>query len=139
MRRPTLRRARDPKLDRIAALDLFAGCTNADLKRIAALTVEVEVPAGRVLTSEGEPGHEFFVVEEGTAVATIPGGETVRMGPGECFGEVALLKQAPRSATVKAETDMRLIVVDSREFGSLMDEVPRVAESVRAAVASRQH
>ncbi len=138
MRRPTFRRGRDPKLDRLASVDLFAGCTEADLKRISALSVEVDVPAGRVLTTAGEPAHECFVIEQGTAVATLSGGETVRMGPGEVLGELALLDQAPRSATVKAESDMRLIVLDSRAFGSLMDEVPRVAESVKAAVAGRQ-
>ena len=124
-------------MDRLAAVQLFEGCTDADLRRIAALTVEVDVPAGKVLTREGEPGHEFFVIEEGTAVVSIPGGDAVHIGPGECFGELALLERAPRTATVQAESDMRLIVLDSREFGSLMDGLPRVAESVRAAVAKR--
>ena len=138
VRRPSLRRQRDPKLDRLAGLDLFSGCTDADLKRIMALSVEVEFPAGKVLTKEGDPGHEFFVIEEGTAVARVPGNEPVRMGPGECFGELALLKSVPRTATVEAESDVRLIVLDSREFGSLMDDVPRVAESVNAALAKRR-
>ena len=59
------------------------------------------------------------------------------MGPGECFGELALLRQSPRSATVEADTEMRLVVLDAREFGSLMDELPSVARGVLAAVAQR--
>ena len=137
MRRPTLRRRRDPKLDRLAEVHLFAGCTDSDLKRIAALSVEVDIPAGRVLTKAGDPGHECFVVQEGTAVAAVPGREPVRVGPGEVIGELALLERGPRTATVEAQSDMRLIVLDSREFASLMEDVPRVAQSVRAAVAER--
>jgi CRP-like cAMP-binding protein len=137
VKRPRFRRGTDPKLDRFAQLQLFAGCSKSDLAKIARLTVEVNVPAGKVLAREGEPGHEFFVIEEGTATATLRGGETARMGPGECFGELALLNRAPRAATVQAETEMRLVVLDAREFANLIDDVPRVARSVMAAVAER--
>ena len=59
------------------------------------------------------------------------------MGPGECFGEMALLDPAPRSATVTAETDMGLLVLSSREFATLIDDVPSVGRKVIAAVAER--
>lgn len=138
MRLPRVRKGRqDPKLERLAAIRLLSECSRSDLERIAAITVEVDVPAGKVLTKQGESGHEFFVIEEGTATAAVEGGATARMGPGECFGELALLNQAPRSVTVTAETDMRLAVLDAREFGALMDEVPSVARGVLAAVAER--
>lgn len=138
MRIPRVRKSNaDPKLARLAELRLFGECSRTDLERIAALTVEVDVPAGRVLTREGERGHEFFVIEEGTATAHLPGGGTVSIGPGECIGELALLREAPRSATVEADTDMRLVVLDARQFASLMDEVPSVARSVLAAVGER--
>lgn len=127
----------DPKVDRLAGLQLFAECGKSELERISELTVEVEVPAGKVLAREGEPGREFFVIEEGNATAHVPGGKTVKMGPGECFGEIALLRQAPRTATVEADTDMRLAVLDGREFSALLDEVPSVARGVLAAVAER--
>jgi CRP/FNR family transcriptional regulator, cyclic AMP receptor protein len=127
----------DPKVDRLAQLQLFSGCGRSELERIAALTVEVEVPAGKVLMREGEPGREFFVIEEGTATAHVAGGKTKAMGPGDCFGEIALLREAPRSATVEADTDMRVVVLHGREFASLMDEVPSVARGVLAAVADR--
>lgn len=130
-------RRRDPKVDRLSKVQLFSACSSADLERIAALTTEIEVPAGTVLIRVGEPGHECFVIEAGTAKAELPGGETATMSEGEVFGELSLLDQAPRSATVTAETEMTLVVLSSREFSTLMDDHPSVRQNVLAAVASR--
>jgi CRP-like cAMP-binding protein len=131
------RRSRDPKLERLAKVGLFSGCTRADLERISALTTEVDVAAGTVLIREGDPGRECFVIENGTAKAELAGGTATTMGPGEVVGELALLDQAPRSATVTAESDMRLLVLSSREFATLIDDHPSVRRNVLAAVASR--
>jgi CRP/FNR family cyclic AMP-dependent transcriptional regulator len=131
------RRSRDPKLERLGKVQLFSACSKADLERISALTSEIEVTAGTVLIREGDPGRECFVIEDGSAKAELPGGDTTTMGPGEVFGELALLDQAPRSATVTADTDMRLIVLNSREFSTLMDDHPSVRRNILAAVASR--
>ncbi|MQA73187.1 MAG: cyclic nucleotide-binding domain-containing protein [Solirubrobacterales bacterium] len=135
--RTVSRRSRDPKLERLSQVQLFSGCSKRELARIAALSDEIEVPAGRVLMRQGDPGHECFVIEEGTAKATIRGRKSVRMGPGESFGEMALLHRAPRSATVTAETDMRLLVLNAREFSTLMEDLPSVARKILAAVAER--
>lgn len=131
------RRRRDPKIDRLSAVQLFSACNKRDLARIAALTEEVEVSAGTVLIRRGDPGRECFVIEEGKAKATIPGKRSRLMGQGECFGELALLHAIPRTATVTAETDMRLVVLGSREFSTLLEEVPSVTRNVLAAVAER--
>jgi CRP/FNR family cyclic AMP-dependent transcriptional regulator len=128
---------RDPKIERLSQVSLFAGCSKAELKRIAALTNEIDIPTGRVLIRKGDPGRECFVILEGSARASIPGKKSRTMRPGECFGELALLDSAPRSATVTAETDMRLVVLSSREFWAVMDENPRVSRKVLAAVAER--
>ena len=77
------------------------------------------------------------MIEAGSAKATIDGRKRGTMGPGECFGEMALLHGAPRSATVVAETDMHLLVLNSREFSTLMENVPSVGRKVLAAVAER--
>ncbi len=130
-------RRRDPKLDRLSKVQLFSACSTADLKRIAALTTEIDVPAGRVLIRAGDPAHEAFVIEAGSAKAELPSGQTQTMSEGEVVGELALLDQAPRSATVTAETAMRLVVLNSREFATLMDDVKSVRRNVFAAVASR--
>jgi CRP/FNR family transcriptional regulator, cyclic AMP receptor protein len=136
MRRPGRRRA-DPKVTRLSQVQLFAACSKRDLSRIAVLTEEIEVPAGRVLTRQGDPGREAFVISEGQAKATIRGKGSVKLGPGECFGEMALLHSAPRSATVTAESDMRLLVLGSREFSTLIEDVPVIGRRVLAAVAER--
>jgi CRP/FNR family cyclic AMP-dependent transcriptional regulator len=96
------------------------------------------VPAGKVLTREGEPGREFFVVVDGRARATLGSRTRVDpLGPGSSFGEMSLLDQGPRSATVEAETDMRLHVLDARGFSALISEVPSVARKVLRVMAER--
>jgi CRP/FNR family cyclic AMP-dependent transcriptional regulator len=131
------RRRGDPKLERLSQVQLFSTCSKRDLSHIAALAEEVEVPAGRVLIRQGDPGREAFVISEGRAKATIRGKGSAMMGPGECFGEMALLHSAPRSATVTAETDMRLFVLGSREFSTLLEDSPIIARRVLAALAER--
>jgi len=137
MKRPARRRSRDPKVERLSQVQLFSACNKRELARIAALTTEIEVPAGRVLMREGDPGRECFVIEEGSAKATIRGRKAATMGPGECFGEMALLDAAPRSATVTTESEMRLLVLTSREFSTLLEDLPSVARKVLAAVGER--
>ena len=126
-----------PKIQRLSEVQLFSTCNRRELAQIAALTVEVDVPAGRVLMRQGEPAHECFVIEAGTARASIRGRKSSKLGPGECFGEMALIDSAPRSATVTAETDMSVLVLSSREFSTLIDDVPSVARKVLAVVAER--
>jgi CRP-like cAMP-binding protein len=127
----------DPKVQRLAQVQLFSNCSKRELSRIAALGDEVDVAAGKVLMRQGEPGHEAFVILEGRAKAAVRGKKTTHMGPGECFGEMALLHSAPRSATVTAESDMHLLVLHSRAFSTLLADVPSVAKNVLAAMAER--
>jgi CRP/FNR family cyclic AMP-dependent transcriptional regulator len=136
MKRPARRRD-DPKVERLSQVQLFSACNKRDLARIAALAEEIEVPAGRVLIRQRDFGQEAFVISEGRARATMRGKRTAKLGPGECFGEMALLYSAPRSATVTAETDMRLFVLGSRQFSALIRETPGIAQRVLAAVAER--
>ena len=86
---------------------------------------------------QGDPGREAFVIADGRAKVTIRGKRSAKLGPGDCFGEMALLHRAPRSATVTAESDMRLFVLGSREFSHLIENVPTVARRVLAALAER--
>ena len=96
------------------------------------------MPKGKVLTREGEPGSEFFVVIEGQATVIVgKRGRIAPLGPGASFGEMSLLDQGPRTATVEAQTDMELLVLDARSFSSLLADVPSVARKVLAAMAAR--
>lgn len=137
MRRPGRRRPRDPKVERLSQVQLFSTCSKRELSRIAVLADEIEVPAGRVLMRQGDPGREAFVIADGRAKATIRGKGSATLGPGDCFGEMALLHSAPRSATVTAESDMRLLVLGSRQFSELIESVPVVGRRVLAALAER--
>ena len=133
-----VRWTRDAKLKKLAKVQLFSACTKTDLGRIASLADEIEVEAGHVLMRQGEPAHEAFVVLAGNATVSLRGGKKARLGPGDCFGEMALLKpDGKRSATVTARTDMDLLVLGSREFSALIDQVPSVGKRVLAAVGDR--
>jgi CRP/FNR family transcriptional regulator, cyclic AMP receptor protein len=142
MARPTRssrrgRRSRDAKLELLSNVPLFSACSTRDLRRIAALVDEIEVPEGKVLIRQGEPGWECFVIAEGKAKATMRGLGSAALGPGDVVGEMSLLDQGPRSATVTAGTDMRLLVLSSRSFSALIDDVPLVARRIMAGLAGR--
>jgi CRP/FNR family cyclic AMP-dependent transcriptional regulator len=131
------RKSRDAKLELLGNVRLFSTCNRRELARIASLADEVDVPKGKVLIRQGEPGRECFVIAEGRAKATMRGKGTAVLGPGSFFGEMSLLDQGPRSATVTAETDMRLLVLGSREFSALINEVPVVAVRMMRGLAER--
>jgi CRP-like cAMP-binding protein len=130
-------RSKDAKLELLRRIPLFSACTKGDLRRISSLADEVDVSQGAVLTRQGEPGRECFVIVEGRAKAAMRGRRAVSMGPGDFFGEMALLDQGPRSATVTAETDMELLVLSSRGFWSLIRDVPVVAPRIMQVLAER--
>lgn len=131
------RRGRRTKLELLGNVRLFSTCNKRELARIASLVDEIEAPKGKVIIRQGDPGRECFVVAEGKAKATIRGKGSAVLGPGSFFGEMSLLDQGPRSATVIAETDMRLLVLGSREFSSLVNEVPSVAVRMMRGLAER--
>ena len=131
------RRSRNDKVELLRGVSLFSACSGRELSRIASLADEIDVPPGRVLVRQDDPGREFFVIVEGKAKVSPRGKRAVELGPGSGFGELALLDQGPRSATVSAETDMHLLVLDSRSFFSLIEEVPSVAAKVFRGLAQR--
>jgi CRP-like cAMP-binding protein len=97
----------------------------------------VRVPSGKVLVKEGAVGHEFFLILEGQAVVRRGGRRIAMLGPGQYFGEMALLDRGPRSATVVADTDMDLLVLGQREFSGLLDQVPSLSYKLLAVMAAR--
>ena len=131
------RRGRKSKAELLGNVRLFSNCNKRELARIASLVDEVDAPKGKVIVREGEPGRECFVIADGRARATIRGKGSVGLGQGSFFGEMSLLDQGPRSATVTAETDMHLLVLGSREFSSLVNEVPTVAVRMLRGLAER--
>ena len=130
-------RKKDQYLDHLAKVPLFSACSKKELQTIARAADDVEVPAGKVLVEEGKPGHEFFLIIDGTASVKRGKKEIVKLGPGQYFGELALLDRGPRSASVIAKDDMELLVLGQREFAGVIDEVPTLAHKLLTSMARR--
>ena len=137
MARGRSRRGRRSKEELLANVRLFSTCNKRELRRIASLVDEVDAPQGKVIVKQGDPGRECFVIAEGRATATIRGKGSQVLGPGSFFGEMSLLDQGLRSATITAETDMHLLVLGSREFSALVNEIPTVAVRIMRGLAER--
>jgi CRP-like cAMP-binding protein len=135
----TTRRELKRRIEALRQIELFAGCTSAELARIDRLGVGVDVAAGRTLTREGAPGQECFVVADGVAVVRRDGNVVGRIQGGSIAGELALLDHTTRNATVIAATPMRLLVLDSREFMQLLDIAPSIAGSVERITRERRN
>ncbi|MCC7077109.1 MAG: cyclic nucleotide-binding domain-containing protein [Acidimicrobiia bacterium] len=126
----------DQKLETVRQVPLFRACSPKELEYLARLSDEITVSPGRVLAEQGKPGHEFFMIVDGKATVRLPDGD-IQLGKGDFFGEMALLDNEPRVATVVAETAMELLVLGSREFSSALAEVPTIARSIMAVLAQR--
>ena len=129
--------ARDEKLEHLRKVPLFARFGSKELERLGQLADEIEVGLDRVLAEQGAIGHEFFIVLDGRVMVLDGKTPIAMLGPGDFFGEIALLESVPRTATVRAEGIVRLLVVSHREFHALMDEFPSVRTAVLDAVAER--
>jgi CRP-like cAMP-binding protein len=128
---------RDAFTAHLAQVPLFSACSKKDLSLVARRAEDVRVDAGKVLVSEGATGAEFFVILEGAAKVARHGREVATLGPGDFFGDLALLDRAPRNATVTATAPMELVVLGQREFAGLIDEVPGFAHKLLAGLARR--
>lgn len=132
-------RSRVPKseLELLARVPLFKACTDAELGDIARLGTEIEVPEGKELITEGARGMEFFLVVDGEAECTMGGTTVAVLGPGDYFGEMALLDGGVRTATVRAASPMRLTVLHASEFSSLLRASPTISLKLLAHLAGR--
>ena len=123
---------------RLRELSLFAGLGKKDIEMVAGIADEVDIPAGKALAREGEFGREFFVIEEGTAEVVRDGQVVAELGPGDFFGEIALIEEERRTATVTARTPMTVVVLTAQSFQSLRHTTPKVYDTVRNQIASRR-
>lgn len=128
---------RNEKVELIKRVPLFAGCSKGELEQIAHIADEIDLPEGKELTREGERGREFLVLLEGDADVTQDGQSINRLGSGDFFGEIALVEDRPRTATVTASSPVRALVITDRAFRQLLDEQPEIREKVLAAAAAR--
>jgi CRP-like cAMP-binding protein len=129
--------AHQSHLDHLSSVSLFSACSKKELQAVARATDELLLPAGRTLCEQGAPGREAFVIVDGTAGVWINGKKVATVGPGTCVGELALLDNGPRTATVVADTDVTALVIGVREFSSIIDDVPPMTHKLLRALASR--
>jgi len=127
----------DTKADALGLCPFFAGLSRGGLEELAKRTEDLEVEAGKALAREGETGSEFFVIVEGEVSVTKDGQEIRTLGPGDFFGEIALIEDRPRTATVTAKTPLRFFVLTRQNFRSLLQQQPELEEKVMRALEER--
>ncbi len=124
-------------VDYLATVPLFSALSNAELAQVVQAAEELDVPAGEELVTEGRVGREFFLILSGEATVTRDGQQVATLEPGQWFGELSLLDQEPRSATVRAATDMKLLVLGQQVFAGLLETIPQVAAKLLRGMAHR--
>jgi CRP-like cAMP-binding protein len=129
--------SQDAKVEALRLSPLFHGLAKSELAQLAKETEDLEIGAGRVLCKEGDTAREFFVILEGEVDVTKDGRRLAPLGPGDFFGEIALIEQSTRTATVTAATPVRFFVLTSRAFSALLDNNPGVERKVLRTLAKR--
>jgi len=126
-----------PSSDTIAQVPLLAGLERRELERVADAFKERRFSAGDSLATEGQKGAGFFVIGEGTATVTVGGAERGKLGPGDYFGEIALIDEGARTATITADTDMTCYGMTFWEFRPFVESDSRVAWKLLQALAAK--
>ena len=126
-------------MELLKGVPLFARCSKADLRQIAMLADEVDFGEGRTLIREGAFGQEFFVVVEGSLRVTREGRKVRDLGAGDFVGEIALVADMPRTATVTASTSVHLLVLTDRGFRDLLAQSPSISTKVLQSLGERLH
>ena len=126
----------DQRVEQLRSVPLFGSCTDKELAFIASRADEVDIPAGRTLTEKGRSGGDFFVILDGRAEVDAAQGKRT-LGPGDFFGEIALIDNGPRTATVKATTAMRCLVLGHSQFRDVLHQNGEIAVKILRAVTER--
>jgi CRP/FNR family cyclic AMP-dependent transcriptional regulator len=121
----------------LASIDLFSSLSKRERREIANRADEIEVPEGTPLVREGEFAYEFFVIEEGSAEVLREGEHVADLGPGDFLGEMGIVAQAPRNASVVAREPTRVMVLSEQDFRGVARSFPAVAQRIREAVRER--
>lgn len=116
---------------------LFSECSRGELKTIQKKAEPMSVSAGTVVCDEGEVGQSFYFIVSGKAAVYRNGRKAAELGPGGYFGELALLDRLPRSATVRAVTDMQLLAIEQRDFNAMLKDSPSLVRKLLVATATR--
>lgn len=128
---------KNQKVELLRRVPLFAECTKGELVEVAISADERHVPEGAALTEEGARGREFFVLVDGGVVVRRAGRKLADLGPGDWFGEIAIMTYKPRTATVTATSPVHLLVIGDAAFRRVVETTPRIALKVLRSVAQR--
>jgi CRP/FNR family transcriptional regulator, cyclic AMP receptor protein len=128
---------KNAKVELIKRVPLFSHCSKKELGMVAQIADEIDLPEGKTLMREGDRGREFFVLVEGEADVRKGNRKVSTLGGGDFFGEIALVSQRPRTATVTTSSPVRALVVTEQSFRSLIDQAPDVQRKVLQALADR--
>lgn len=131
------RRNRDQKIDLLKSVPLFQYLSKQHLAEVAKHTDQFNRPAGETLMREGDRGQELFILVSGKATVTRGGTTIATLGPGDFVGEMALIDDKPRSATVTADEDLSVLAISVQEFKPLLQAVPDMAEKLLKSLARR--
>lgn len=129
--------SQDTKADALGRCPFFADLSRGELRELAKVTEDMEVEEGKTLTREGAAGSEFFVIVDGEVAVTKEGADVRSLGPGDFFGEISLLEDRPRTATVTAKSPLRFFVLTRQNFRALLDKQPELEEKVTGALEER--
>lgn len=129
--------SQDDKMKRLEEVSLLEGCSQRQLRAVARIAEVVEVNAGTVLARAGQAGDEFFLILDGSARVDVSPRKRAKLKPGDYFGEMSLLDGGPRSATVTADTPLRLLVIKRRDFATLLREAPDLTQSLLTTLSRR--
>ena len=132
-----MRLRKNAKVELIKGVPLFSQLGRGELDEVASIADEIDLSEGKELTVEGQPGREFFVIIEGDVAVRRGDREINRLGAGDFFGEIALVEDRPRTATVVAQTPIRALVITDRSFRTLLERSPEIEEKVMSARADR--
>jgi CRP-like cAMP-binding protein len=128
---------KNAKVELIKRVPLFSHCSKKELGLVAQIADEIDLAEGKTLMREGDRGREFFVLVEGSADVRRRNRKVNTLGGGDFFGEIALVSQRPRTATVTTTSPVRALVVTEQSFRSLLDRAPDVQRKVLQALADR--
>jgi CRP-like cAMP-binding protein len=132
-----MRLGKDGKIELIKKVPLFSKLSKKGLEEVAHIADELDLPKGKVMAEEGDRGREFFVLLEGEADVTKGDKSINTMHEGDFFGEIALVTKMPRTATVTATTEVRVLVITERDFATLLKHSDEIGRGVAEALAER--
>ena len=122
---------------RLESIPLFAGLSRKERRSVAQRADEVDLEAGREIVRKGEYAYEFFAIEEGTAEVKRGDQHLAELGPGDFFGEMGLIENAPRNASVVTRSALTAVVMTGSAFRQIDRELPEVSKKIRKAIDER--